>query len=139
MRHWILPIGGTFMPEKKMKIVTNNPAISTNEDMPHDIIFVEGSPVDVLDKTEELVQQHWSLLSTPLPPNIPIMRGPYRSLVIKEADEQYDTKGLLALDKARTRYVMEREFRTMDPNADFGEIDRTMLYRTLRDISLSNL
>ena len=127
------------MPEKKMKIVTNNPAISTNEDMPHGIIFVEGSPVDVLDKTEELVQQHWSLLSTPLPPNIPIMRGPYRSLVIKEADEQYDTKGLLALDKARTRYVMEREFRTMDPNADFGEIDRTMLYRTLRDISLSNL
>ena len=127
------------MPEKKMKVVTNNPAILTNKDMPHDIIFVEGSPVDVLDKTEELVQQYWSLLSTPLPPNIPIMRGPYRSLVIKKADEQYDTKGLLALDKARTRYVMEREFRTMDPNADFGEIDRTMLYRTLRDISLSNL
>ena len=127
------------MPEKKMKVVTNNPAILTNKDMPHDIIFVEGSPVDVLDKAEELIQQHWSLLSTPLPPNIPIMRGPYRSLVIKEADEQYDTKGLLALDKARTRYVMEREFRTMDPNADFGEIDRTMLYRTLRDISLSIL
>ena len=127
------------MPEKKMKVVTNNPAILTNKDMPHDIIFVEGSPVDVLDKAEELIQQHWSLLSTPLPPNIPIMRGPYRSLVIKEADEQYDTKGLLTLDKARTRYVMEREFRTMDPNADFGEIDRTMLYRTLRDISLSNL
>ena len=127
------------MPEKKMKVVTNNPAILTNKDMPHDIIFVEGSPVDVLDKAEELIQQHWSLLSTPLPPNIPIMRGPYRSLVIKEADEQYDTKGLLALDKARTRYVMEREFRTMHPNADFGEIDRTMLYRTLRDISLSNL
>ena len=127
------------MPEKKMKVVTNNPAILTNKDMPHDIIFVDGSPVDVLDKAEELIQQHWSLLSTPLPPNIPIMRGPYRSLVIKEADEQYDTKGLLALDKARTRYVMEREFRTMDPNADFGEIDRTMFYRTLRDISLSNL
>ena len=47
------------MPEKKMKVVTNNPAILTNKDMPHDIIFVEGSPVDVLDKAEELIQQHW--------------------------------------------------------------------------------
>ena len=124
-----------------MKIVTNNPSIEVTAEMPHEVIFVEGSPIDVLDKTEELIQQHYKLLSTPLPPNIPIMRGPYRSLVIAENDSQYDTLGLIALGKARDRYIMERKHSSMDPSMKPGEvfatIDSTMLTRTLRDISLS--
>ena len=82
-----------------------------------------------------------AFLSTPLPPNIPIMRGPYRSLVIAENDSQYDTLGLIALGKARDRYIMERKHSSMDPSMkpgeDFATIDSTMLTRTLRDISLS--
>ena len=121
-----------------MKIVTNNPHIKTTEEMPHEIIFAEGSPIDVLDRTEELIQQNHKLLSTPLPPNIPIMRGPYRSLVIAVNEAKYDTLGLLALGKARDRYIMERKHNCMDPGEDFATIDSTMLMRTLRDISLSS-
>lgn len=76
------------MTAKELRIVTNNSWIETGPAVPHEIVFVEGTPMEVLDKTEELLQQGWRLVSAPLPPNVPIMRGPYRSLVIEKNDRQ---------------------------------------------------
>ncbi len=127
------------MSGKILQIVTNNPEIYRGPEMPYGIVFADGSPMDVLDKTEELLQQGWRLLSAPLPPNIPLMRGPYRSLVIVESDSRYDAAGLKAIDKARMRYGMERAAgcRTAS-GSDFAIIDHIMLQRTLKDISLLN-
>lgn len=119
-----------------MQIVTNNPDICWSPDMPYGVVHVEGSPIDVLDRTEELLQENWKLRSAPLPPNLPLMRGPYRSLVIEESEKQYDSVGIIAIEKARTRYVMERQKFCHPEGPDFAAIDRTMLQRTLRDISL---
>ncbi len=80
------------MAEKILQIVTNNPDIYWSPEMPYGVVFTEGSPLDVLDKTEELLQHGWRLLSAPLPPNVPIMRGPYRSLVIEESESKYDNR-----------------------------------------------
>lgn len=125
------------MAEKEILIVSNNPWIEKGPAEPHDIDLVEGTPMEVLDRVEELLQQGWMLVSTPLPPNIPIMRGPYRSLVIEKNDRQYDAQGLLALSKARERYRTERENKNLpEPGEDFGIIDRQMLLRTLRDAML---
>jgi len=119
-----------------MQIVTNNPNIQNTPETLCGVVMVEGSPLDVLDKTEELLQQSWRLRSTPLPPNVPIMRGPYRSLVIERADKQYDVTGIQAIEKARDRYEIERRRGCPGKAEDFAAIDETMLQRTLRDISL---
>ena len=79
-------------------------------------------------------------VSAPLPPNVPIMRGPYRSLVIEKNDRQYDKEGLIALHKARERYIIERNHPNLPtPGEDFGIIDRQMLQRSLRDAMLLDL
>lgn len=125
------------MTQRNFRIVTNNPWIEKGPAVPHEIILIEGTPMDTLDKTEELLQQGWKLVSAPLPPNVPIMRGPYRSLIIEENDRQYDKDGLIALHKARERYRMEREHHNLPaPGEDFGIIDRQMLQRSLRDSML---
>ncbi|HPX03018.1 MAG TPA: GrdX family protein [Synergistaceae bacterium] len=125
------------MAEKILQIVTNNPEIYWSPEMPYGVVSVEGDPIDVLDRTEELLQHGWRLLSAPLPPNVPIMRGPYRSLVIEESDRQYDKEGMIAIEKARERYLIERKRNCQEPQEDFALIDRQMLQRALRDISIS--
>jgi hypothetical protein len=125
------------MAEKILQIVTNNPEIYWSPEMPYGVVSVEGDPIDVLDRTEELLQHGWRLLSAPLPPNVPILRGPYRSLVIEESDRQYDKEGMIAIEKARERYLIERKRNCQEPQEDFALIDRQMLQRALRDISIS--
>ena len=125
------------MSEKEFRIITNNPWIQKGAAVPHEIELIEGTPVDTLIKTEETLQNGWKLVSTPLPPNVPIMRGPYRSLVIQKNDRQYDKDGLIALEKAKERYIFERKDHNLPkPSEDFGIIDRQMLQRTLRDAML---
>lgn len=125
------------MSLRELRIVTNNPWIEKGPAVPHEIILIDGTPLDTLDKTEELLQQGWKLVSAPLPPNVPIMRGPYRSLIVAKNDCQYDKEGLVALAKARERYKMERKGHSLPaPGEDFGVIDRQMLHRSLRDFML---
>ncbi len=124
------------MAEKILQIVTNNPEIYWSPEMPYGVILTEGDPIDVLNKTEELLQHGWRLISAPLPPNVPIMRGPYRSIVIEESDKQYDKDGILTIEKARDRYMMEREKNCAEPQEDFAVVDRQMLQRALRDLSI---
>lgn len=128
------------MTERILRIVTNNPWIERNAAVPYEITLVEGDPFAALDKAEELLQQGWKLVSAPLPPNVPIMRGPYRSLVIEKNDRRYDKEGLIALGKARERYIIERNHPNLPtPGEDFGIIDRQMLQRSLRDAMLLDL
>ena len=126
------------MAENILQIVTNNPDIYWSPEMPYGVVFTEGSPLDVLDKTEELLQLGWRLISAPLPPNVPIMRGPYRSLLIEESELKYDKDGIIAIEKARQRYLIERQKNCAEPHKDFALIDRQMLQRALRDISILN-
>ena len=124
------------MAEKILQIVTNNPEIYWSPEMPYGVISTEGDPIDVLDRTEELLQHGWRLLSAPLPPNVPIMRGPYRSLVIEESERQYDKDGIIAVEKARERYLIARDRTCSEPQEDFALIDRQMLQRAIRDIPI---
>ncbi len=126
------------MSAKILQIVTNNPEVHRCPDMPYGVVFAEGDPMGVLDKTEELLQDGWRLVSAPLPPNVPIMRGPYRSLVIEESEDRYDCRGILSLAKARERYLMERQVNCSEPGKDFALIDRQMLLRALRDFAILN-
>ena len=62
------------------------------------------------------------------------------ALVIEKNDRQYDKEGLIALHKARERYIIERNHPNLPtPGEDFGIIDRQMLQRSLRDAMLLDL
>ena len=126
------------MTEKILQIVTNNPEIYWSPEMPYGVVFTEGDPIDVLDRNEELLPNGWPLLSAPLPPNVQILRGPYRSIVIEESESKYDKEGIIAVEKARDRYLIERQKNCAEPQEDFALIDRNMLQRALRDISILN-
>ena len=125
-----------------LEIVSNNPRMTANFAAIHGIVHVNevtGSPLEVLARAEELLQDGYCLVSAPLPPNIPLMRAPYRSLIIEKAPRKYDTAGLTALFKAQTCMSTQRAIES-DPvpgtEADFALIDEELLLRTLRDYEL---
>lgn len=132
-----------FASEKtKLEVVTNNPRVTADFAVTHGIVFVHGggdSQLGVLDRTEELLQKGYRLISTPLPPNIPLMRAPFRSLLVEETDRRYDAQGLSALAKARERLTTQRAIdESFLPGSedDFALIDEELLLRALRDYGL---
>lgn len=125
--------------EEILEIVTNNPRLTADIAAGLGVVFVhsvQGSQLDVIDRAEALLQEGRRLVSAPLPPNIPLMRAPYRSLLLAKAERRYDVEGLRALEKARERLALQR---SIDEDAgpgrseDFAMIDEDLLRRALRD------
>ena len=125
--------------EEILEIVTNSPRLTADFAASHgasSIHRVEGSPLDVIDRAEALLQEGRRLISAPLPPNIPLMRAPYRSLLVARSERKYDVEGLRALEKARERLTLQRsidEDAGPGRNEDFALIDEDLLLRALRD------
>ena len=129
------PLAVSFLdiPES-LCIITNNPQVASDSGVHR----VEGSPLDVLDAVEKLLQSGYALLSAPLPPNIPLMRAPYRSMLMEKSTRRYDVEGLRSVAAARERYETQRAIKVSDlvMGEDFAAIDVTLLQRTLRDHEL---
>ena len=129
-----------------LEIVSNNPLVGAEFAAAHGMVVhrVEGTFLDVLGRLEELLQDGRRLVSAPLPPNIPLMRAPFRSILLEKntASRKYDAEGLNALSKARERILAQRKsagfFSEMgtELEKDFAVIDREMLFRALRDAEL---
>jgi hypothetical protein len=93
-----------------------------------------GTPLDVLDMAEAMLQDGWKLVSAPLPPNIPMMRAPYRSLLLERNKRRYDSAGILSIAAARERFTAQRTGKKVSAaSEDFAAIDVTFLERALRD------
>lgn len=119
-----------------MEVVTNNPEVQELLGAAGEragVQFVPGTPLDVIDAAELRLQQGYRLVSAPLPSNIPMMRAPYRSLLLERADRQYDVQGFLALEKARERFSTQRAAGVVPPGTerDFAFLDGEHLLRTL--------
>ena len=121
------------------EVVTNNHRLNAEFAASHGVLLVhhvEGTHLDVMNKTEELLQSGRCLVSVPLPPNIPLMRAPYRSLLLMRGERQYDAQGLIAIAKARETLTIQR---AIDEDAgpgrseDFAFIDEDLLLRAMRD------
>lgn len=126
----------------QFEVVTNNPRLTADLAASHGVVsihHVEGSPVDVMTRAEELLQVGRMLISAPLPPNIPLMRAPYRSLLLALVERRYDAQGLLSLEKARERLTTQRaidEDAGQGRSEDFAMIDEDLLLRAMRDCRL---
>jgi hypothetical protein len=114
--------------------LTNNPAV--NADKLHcEVLSVVGTPLDVLDRAEELLQEHCKLLTSPLPPNVPLIRAPYRTLILeKDCTKQYDAAGIISISKARERYKMERAIGKSKVSSDYADLDLDFTIRALANI-----
>ena len=122
---------------RRFDVVTNNPEVrrllGTAGEGVH-VRFVPGTPLDVFDEAALLLQQGYRLVSAPLPPNIPMMRAPWRSLLVERADRQYDVPGLLALEKARATLAAQRAVDAPEDRVgDFARMDVELLRRAHGD------
>ena len=131
------PLAMSFvdLPES-LCVITNNPRVADHGAC--QVRRVEGSPLDVLDAAEKLLQSGYALLSAPLPPNIPLMRAPYRSMLMEKSTRRYDVEGLRSIAAARERYETQRAIKVSNlvTGEDFAAIDVTLLQRTRRDYEL---
>ncbi len=87
-------------------VVTNNTKlVSGNTVLPYGFAVhaVEGGVEAIHATLEELLQNGYTLITSPLPPNVPLIRSPVRSVIVKKAEHRYDKEGLIVLEKARER------------------------------------
>ena len=86
----------------------------------------------VFEAALELTQSGFKLLSAPLPPNVPLIRAPYRSLILVENSRQYDAEGIKALEKAKERLAVLGASPLNDRQAqDAAFIDKDLLLKSL--------
>lgn len=82
----------------------------------------------------DLLQSGYALVSAPLPPNVPLIRSPVRSVIVRHSERRYDTEGLMLLEKAKERSAtlgIASEKRLV---RDLEFVDRDHLLRALRQL-----
>mgnify|MGYP003623405534 CR=1 FL=1 len=121
-------------------ILTNNPLLLESNPEGTELCGVTETGLEaVLQKGLELAQSGYKLISAPLPPNVPLIRAPYRSLVLIKNSRQYDSMGIKALEKALERVRLlnaDRAPMGSDQADDSAYIDRDLLKRALSECRL---
>lgn len=86
----------------KLLIMSNNGSL---EDAVSGIAVerVAGGVYEVYDAVGHALENGHELVSSPLPPNVPMIRSPVRSVILRKAERKYDAPGLITLEKARER------------------------------------
>ena len=115
-------------------LLTNNPLVVQEEGGPT-VRQVEGLGLNaVFEAALELVLSGYKLVSAPLPPNVPLIRAPYRSLILEKNSRQYDAEGIRMLTKAGERArTLERPIFNEKNAQDAAFIDREILHRALSE------
>lgn len=118
----------------EMLILTNNPLVLESRWIaPVEAVERLGLAA-VLEAALEMTQSGCELVSTPLPPNVPLIRAPYRSLLLRRRGRRYDARGILALEKAgRAAASLGASDYGERPARDAAVIDREILLRTFRE------
>lgn len=98
------------------------------------VTHIHGGLTDIYAAIELALQNGHELISSPLPPNVPLIRSPIRSVILRKAERKYDASGLLTLEKAKERsnVLGIRE----DPGImkDLAFIDRDHLLRAISQL-----
>ena len=122
--------------EKKL-IVTNNPGLPVGKEIEIERV---KTLKEVLEKTRDLVQQGYRLLTHPLAGSLKPWQNPYRSIVLAEG-ENLDYRSLEVLENALERYrsfarnkrTRESESMSEDLKEDFSTIDRELIEELMID------
>lgn len=111
-------------------IITNNPDVRDAQLAPTE--FVAGTPLDVLTRARELLEEGYYLATAPLAANNRLNRNPYRSLIlVKNAQWSGDDKDLL--DRGISHMALQGFSPVGDADADYRWIDREHLQTALEE------
>ena len=126
----------TSSAPRKYLAVTNNPLVLSGKDLPVEVSPAEGDALAVLSAAEDLLTRGYSLVSAPLPPNVPMMRCRWRSLLLRTSEDGTDVEGLRMIGKARERLTLQARAPGGLASDDYAALDREYLERGLRDLSI---
>ena len=126
----------TMSKPRRYLAVTNNPLVISGKDLPVEVAAAEGDALAVLAAAENLLTRGYSLVSAPLPPNVPMMRCRWRSLLLKASKGGTDIEGLRMIGKARERLILQVRTPGGLASDDYAALDREYLERGLRDLSI---
>lgn len=93
-----------------LKIVSNNSLVKEKFDC---VEFVEGSYIDVLTTTRDLIHKGCSLISHPLPASIRMVFSSIRSIVIED-ENSFDENSVLIIEEAIDKYNLTMKNRNVD-------------------------
>lgn len=93
-----------------LKIVSNNSLVKEKFDC---VEFVDGSYIDVLIATRDLIHRGCSLVSHPLPASIRMVFSSIRSIVIEESNN-FDENSILIIEEAIDKYNLTMKNRKVD-------------------------
>ncbi len=86
-----------------MLLLTNNPKVQECYDWAE---YVEGSPLKVFNRAEDLILQGYLLYTHPLPANQRLCGSPYRSLLLEEpSGDGVHTSSLMMLTRAKDLFA----------------------------------
>ena len=114
-------------------ILTNNSSLGAEaHSLP--VKHVPGGIEAMYDAVGEHLQNGYSLISSPLPANVPLIRSPVRSIILGKAARRYDARGLLTLEKARDRTRVLGVNTDERTRADLEFIDKDQLARAVAQL-----
>lgn len=114
-------------------ILSNNSSLGPEE---HGLAVkhVPGGVETMYDAISEHLQSGYALVSSPLPANVPLIRSPVRSVILRKSDRRYDAQGLLTLEKARNRTDVLGIADDPRTRADLEFIDKDQLARAVAQL-----
>ena len=122
------------MDKREYLVVSNNAGLEPGFDGRFAVRKISGGLEEVYDAVGELLESGHSLVSSPLPANVPLIRSPVRSVILKKSARRYDAQGLLVLEKARERTAALGVTEDRRIRADLETIDRDHLVRAIRQL-----
>ena len=115
-------------------VITNNSSLPPNLFEGIDIEQVGGGPETVYAALQHKLSQGYLLVSAPLPVNVPLIRSPVRSVIVRKHSAACDQEGLWLVENASRRTealsvpVEDRHRR------DQEMIDKDQLMHAVRDL-----
>ncbi len=113
-------------------IVTNNPLVRDQFDK---AIYLEGSYMDILIKTRDLVHGGHKLINHPLGASIRMMFSPYRSILMGEKTDTHNQYFIETIESSIENYKKHMEVREPDTknSNDYALIDRELLLSAIKE------
>ena len=113
------------------KIVSNNSLVKEKFDC---VEFVDGSYIDVLIATRDLIHKGCSLVSHPLPASIRMVFSSIRSIVIEDGNG-FDENSILIIEEAIDKYNLTMKNRNVDFKnvKDYEIVDLTLVESALEE------
>ncbi len=132
-RQTAAPSSGHKVRRMEYIILSNNSSLGAEA---HGLAVkrVTGDLQAMYDTVSEHLQNGYTLVSSPLPANVPLIRSPVRSVILGKAARRYDAQGLLTLEKARDRTGVLGVVDDERTRADLEFIDKDQLARAVAQL-----